>query len=530
VRLNDSQAKVALWLAGAITSASAFVPTPGCGSRSAVNVTPGPPPPPECTQNRDCPGFDDLCAPVFCQEETCQSGPAKDCDDHDACTLDTCDSATGVCTHDHVTLDLDGDGYYAPLPGKRPTDPDSCGTDCDDTNAAAHPGGTEVCDGVDNDCNGVVDDGAALVATGSDVLVSEATNAGPESLVGRGSGYLGAYSGEINKHHSVYLALLDANGSRAASPIQFSTVAADAFGGPLAWTGDRFGIAWSDRRDARGSIENYEIYFNLVNPDGSKRIADVRVTQANGFSISPSLAWTGNEFVVLWQDDGMGSGGVNTAFGQRIDVNGAPLGGNVRLDPSNTQQLTPTLAAGQRSIGIVWVRGPSGSQRLMFAPFDQNLRSMATPVELSGSMMQSVRPSIVFNRGQYVITWHDEMAGNVIYGAVKGELGGDVVATKVLIRSNARYPSILPFGDRLLMVWSDARDGNQGYELYAKTLDPALNPLQPDTRLTRAPGDSVDPIVAYGPNGDAGVLFTDYRGGPPQAYFTRLACVTAPLR
>ncbi|MBK7857398.1 MAG: putative metal-binding motif-containing protein [Archangiaceae bacterium] len=32
-------------------------------------------------------------------------------------------------------------------------------TDCDDTSAAAHPGGTEVCDGHDNDCNGAIDEG-----------------------------------------------------------------------------------------------------------------------------------------------------------------------------------------------------------------------------------------------------------------------------------------------------------------------------------------------------------------------------------
>ncbi|MBY0369492.1 hypothetical protein K2X33_02325 [bacterium] len=41
--------------------------------------------------------------------------------------------------------DLDNDGY--------------CGAaDCDDRHASAHPGGTEICDGLDNDCNGASDD------------------------------------------------------------------------------------------------------------------------------------------------------------------------------------------------------------------------------------------------------------------------------------------------------------------------------------------------------------------------------------
>ena len=56
------------------------------------------------------------------------------------------------------------------------------------------------------------------------------------------------------------------------------------------WTGDRFGVAWSDRREATRDATNYEIYFNLANIDGTKRGADVRITRAEGFSINESLA------------------------------------------------------------------------------------------------------------------------------------------------------------------------------------------------------------------------------------------------
>jgi hypothetical protein len=46
-----------------------------------------------------------------------------------------------------IDVDADGDGYTV------------CGGDCDDTNPAIHPGATEVCNGIDDDCNGVRDDG-----------------------------------------------------------------------------------------------------------------------------------------------------------------------------------------------------------------------------------------------------------------------------------------------------------------------------------------------------------------------------------
>ncbi|MBL8957944.1 MAG: putative metal-binding motif-containing protein [Myxococcaceae bacterium] len=66
--------------------------------------------------------------------------------------------------------DTDGDGYGNPLISRtacgRPTMEtwvDSA-TDCDDGSMSAFPGGTEVCDGRDNDCDGTVDEGQTPVA------------------------------------------------------------------------------------------------------------------------------------------------------------------------------------------------------------------------------------------------------------------------------------------------------------------------------------------------------------------------------
>ena len=52
-----------------------------------------------------------------------------------------------------ICVDADGDGYYTRA---------GCGSedlDCDDTLATAHPGATEICDGADNDCDGITDEG-----------------------------------------------------------------------------------------------------------------------------------------------------------------------------------------------------------------------------------------------------------------------------------------------------------------------------------------------------------------------------------
>ena len=61
-----------------------------------------------------------------------------------------------VCPTDNVTkcVDKDGDGYG-----------DNCtlGSDCDDNDNMTHPGATEVCNGKDDDCDGVTDEGCGNV-------------------------------------------------------------------------------------------------------------------------------------------------------------------------------------------------------------------------------------------------------------------------------------------------------------------------------------------------------------------------------
>ena len=74
--------------------------------------------------------------------------------------------AEASCITNRYYRDSDSDGY-----GDAASYRDACSppsgyvansTDCDDTNAAINPGATEVCDGADNDCDTVVDEGLPL--------------------------------------------------------------------------------------------------------------------------------------------------------------------------------------------------------------------------------------------------------------------------------------------------------------------------------------------------------------------------------
>jgi hypothetical protein len=171
----------------------------------------------ECTRNGVC---DDgvFCNGVErCEAGRCVVGAPIVCDDGVDCTSDTCDETRWACRYDAPDADADGhadaactDARKRPLGddcddadpsrfpgaselcddaqidedcdpstvGERDDDGDGaissaccnstqherqCGPDCDDRRAQVGPAQTEVCDGLDNDCNGQIDEGVELL-------------------------------------------------------------------------------------------------------------------------------------------------------------------------------------------------------------------------------------------------------------------------------------------------------------------------------------------------------------------------------
>ena len=108
-----------------------------------------------CTEDTECEGF--LCLRIDAGEDAgiCSGfcGTSEDCpeDGWDCVFLANSGAdAALVCVPDNLCIDRDDDGYGV--------GPGCLGPDCEDDNDAVSPGADEVCDGQDNDCDGNIDD------------------------------------------------------------------------------------------------------------------------------------------------------------------------------------------------------------------------------------------------------------------------------------------------------------------------------------------------------------------------------------
>ena len=101
----------------------------------------------ECDDDEDCDDGLFCNGHETCQNSTCMGGRPPNCDDNNEATDDSCDESIRGCRH--LCLDQDGDGHFS----------DTCdGDDCDDGDEGIYPGAPERCNGLDDDCDTVVEE------------------------------------------------------------------------------------------------------------------------------------------------------------------------------------------------------------------------------------------------------------------------------------------------------------------------------------------------------------------------------------
>ena len=494
-------------------------PVPDAGLDAAIDV--------ECIDAIDCDDGIFCNGPERCRNHECRPARRSDlptCDDGDPCTDDTCDAEVDECTHLSNEADRDEDGFTA----------EDCGPDCDDEDPNIHPGATEVCNGKDDDCDGLIDEELLFEPSGNEIrITSDDAWSAPGGLSWSGEEYGISFWDYRNGDADVYFQRLDADGHPADDEFNVTLTSGDAYGAQVTFTGppwNEYGLAWEDRRDG-----DFEIYFLRMNADGEKLMPDRRISYGPDFSINTSITWNPDDeqWGIVWEDRRHGGERGDDLqnfelYFARVGLDGVripPAGSDqpeVRLTYDSAESESPAIAWAGDEWGIVWNERRDGNFEVYFRRFDLEGNGLAPEARLTVADGDSISPTIGWSGEEYAIAWMDERDGRQeIYWTHFAKDESPLERRVTNESASSRYPSLLWTGAKWLLGWSDVRNGN--YEIYYAVFDPDGARLGGDRRLTNHVEDSAFAVFARG-GADIGVLWNDFRDLNWEVYFTELLC------
>lgn len=157
---------------------------------------------------------------------------------------------------------------------------------------------------------------------------------------------------------TIFFARVMPDGTVIRPPIGtfLGTAESFAFASSVAWDGNQFMVVWAD---TIGGVSSPDIYGGRVSADG------MILGDSDGFPIStapgaqrnPDVVWTGKRFLTVWADERMGESRI---FGARVrkdttvdDPAGIPISTSEAFDPAVAHHNWKSL--------VVWGAGTSGA-------------------------------------------------------------------------------------------------------------------------------------------------------------------------
>ncbi len=187
----------------------------------------------------------------------------------------------------------------------------------------------------------------------------------------------------------------------------------------LLWTGSEWAVAWQDTRDGLAG----EVYFTRLDASGSKLAADLRVTNDVNHTGCPSLAWTGSQYFVAFDDDRFGNYEI---LGQVIDASGALVGSAIRITNDNSASTQPSVAWNGSDFDLAWVDARGVNYEIHYALLSASGAVMTGPTIVSGTGDYfTCCPNVVETSSGAALVWNDHSSttdvwlAQVVGGAVK---------------------------------------------------------------------------------------------------------------
>jgi hypothetical protein len=473
---------------------------------------------PGCTGDPECSDLEPCNGTEVCTESgNCTAGAPPD--QGTSCSTaqipnGTCSS--GVCTSPVCGNAVVEQGEECDQPS---TTPGTCTTACGTTGSrvcnacswsnCAPPADT--CNGVDDDCDGVIDAIVTRVTTSTGVSTDPA-------LVWNSSGYGLSWSDNRTGNYEIFFSRITAAGSEVGDDIQLTATGENSSTPSLVWTGTEYGVLWNDGPNNSSAVD-----FLRLGASGAALGTPLQVPTQLKAEVNSALVWTGAQYALAWTDTrNSGQWDVYTAT---LSPLGTKSSADNNITPVSNGSGSPSIAWSGTGFGTAWHDNRDGNWEIYFARLNTAAATkLGAEVRITSNNQWSRTPWVVWSATDWGLAWTDNRDGNYeIYmsrvAAAGTKVGGDTRLTTQAADSN--HPSVAWTGTDYGLVWADNRDGN--YEIYFKRMPHDLATVGTDVRVTESAGDSTSPVVVW-TGSHFGVAWQDTRDGDPEIYLATLIC------
>ncbi|OJT22395.1 hypothetical protein BO221_21655 [Archangium sp. Cb G35] len=267
----------------------------------------------------------------------------------------------------------------------------------------------------------------------------------------------------------------------------------------VAWSGREFLVVWQDQRSGGGEDDIFGARVtregSVVDPDGFP------ISTAPGAQTAPDVAWTGSRFLVVWEDSRAGErdifGARVTREGTVVDPDGFPI------STAPTEQTQVRIASGGGTTLVVWTDLRTGRPRIRGARVEGDDVLDPSGFAVSTAFFAQDTPAVAFGGGRFLVTFAAAQdaarPGAKTVLAVRVDDDGDTLdspALRVLRGTPAqRLPAAAFGGGNYLVAWQDFRD-DEGPHIRVTRVRPDGTVLDKNgLRLPSAPG-AAGPVVA----------------------------------
>jgi Protein of unknown function (DUF3152) len=266
----------------------------------------------------------------------------------------------------------------------------------------------------------------------------------------------------------------------------------------VAFDGTNYLVVWQDQRPGAStdiSAARVSEAGVVLDPLG------IPISKASGNQWAPAVAFDGTSFLVVWQDDRSTATGPDL-YGGRVSSAGVLLDpGGIPISTAPGAQLMPAVARTGASSLVVWTEGGAGSdiRGARVSPAGAVLDPSGLAVSTASGAQ--LNPAVAFGSSSSLVVWDDYRAGRAdLYGARVTEAGALLDPAGIAIASGAdsQWNGAAAFDGASFLVGWDSYAAGLGSDVQARRVSTSGTVLgSGPVAVAAVPGSQARPALAF---------------------------------